>query len=172
MRQLFTIDTKDYDESGKAFVRPSVRAIIIREGKVAMVHSRKYDYYKFPGGGLEAGETNEEALARETLEEAGLRVIPCSVREYGCVHRVQKSGMPGYSRFVQDNFYYFCEVGAEVGEQHLDGYESDEGFTPVFIAPQEAIRTNREHPHGPKDQMMIEREARVLELLIREGYFD
>ena len=41
MRLLFEIDTKDYDPNGKAFVRPSVRGIIIRDGKVAMVHSLK-----------------------------------------------------------------------------------------------------------------------------------
>ena len=32
MRLLFEIDTKDYDPNGKAFVRPSVRGIIIRDG--------------------------------------------------------------------------------------------------------------------------------------------
>ena len=31
-----------------------------------MIHSLKYDYYKFPGGGIEDGESNEEALIRET----------------------------------------------------------------------------------------------------------
>ena len=43
MRLLFEIDTKDYDPNGKAFVRPSVRGIIIQDGKVAMVHSQKFD---------------------------------------------------------------------------------------------------------------------------------
>ena len=44
VRALFEIDTKDYDPNGTAFVRPSVRGIILRDGKVAMVHSLKYDY--------------------------------------------------------------------------------------------------------------------------------
>ena len=38
MHALFDIDTKDYDPKGPAFVRPSVRGIILRDGKVAMVH--------------------------------------------------------------------------------------------------------------------------------------
>ena len=90
MRLLFEMDAKDYDPDGKVFSRPSARGIIIRDGKIAMVHSLKYDYYKFPGGGIEKGESPEQALQREVAEEAGLQVIPQSIREYGLVHRVQK----------------------------------------------------------------------------------
>ena len=159
MRALFDIDTKDYDPKGPAFVRPSVRGIILRDGKVAMVHSLKYDYYKFPGGGIEAGETRPQALIREVLEE------------YGLVHRVQKSGQPGIAMFVQDNYYYLCDVQPEVQSQHLDDYEAEEHFTLEFVAPETAIQTNRLPDHGPKDQNMLEREAKVLEILMREGYF-
>lgn len=90
MRMLFELDVKNYDGNGRVFRRPSARGIIIKDGKAAMIHSRKYDYYKFPGGGIEAGETREEALAREILEEAGLCVIPGSIREYGQARRIQK----------------------------------------------------------------------------------
>ena len=90
MRLLFEMDAKDYDPDGKVFSRPSARGIIIRDGKIAMVHSLKYDYYKFPGGGIEKGESPEQTLQREVAEEAGLQVIPQSIREYGLVHRVQK----------------------------------------------------------------------------------
>ena len=55
MRLLFEMDQKDYDPTGRAFIRPSVRGILLLDGKVAMVHSLKFDYYKFPGGGIEAG---------------------------------------------------------------------------------------------------------------------
>ena len=143
MRALFDIDTKDYDPKGPAFVRPSVRGIILRDGKVAMVHSLKYDYYKFPGGGIEAGETRPQALIREVLEESGLQVRPESIREYGLVHRVQKSDQPGIAMFVQDNSYYLCDVQPEVQSQHLDDYEAEEHFTLEFVAPETAIQTNR-----------------------------
>ncbi len=55
MRLLFNLDKKDYREGGSVGVRPSVRGIIVRGGKIAMVRSKKYDYYKFPGGGNEDG---------------------------------------------------------------------------------------------------------------------
>ena len=50
MRLLFDMDLHDYDACTHSFVRNSARSIIIRDGKAAMIHSLKYDYYKFPGG--------------------------------------------------------------------------------------------------------------------------
>ena len=93
MRLLFEIDTKDYDLNGGAFIRHSARCINIKNGLVAMVYSVKYDYYKFPGGGIEENESEEHAMIRETQEEAGLVVIPESIKEYGYVHRIQKAIM-------------------------------------------------------------------------------
>ena len=165
MRLSFEMDTRDYDPNGRAFVRPSARGIILRGGKVAMVHSLKYDYYKFPGGGIEPGETPVAALCREVAEESGLRVIPDSIREFGLVHRVQKSDQKDVEVFIQDNYYYLCEVSPETEPQKLDDYEAEERFTLEYVDPDTAIRTNREKDHGPKDQRMLEREARVLELL-------
>ncbi|MCR5611484.1 MAG: NUDIX domain-containing protein [Clostridiales bacterium] len=171
MRLLFEIDKKNYGSCSRTFTRNSARAIIIRDGRIAMVHSQKFDYYKFPGGGIEPGESRKAAVIRETLEEAGLVVKPESVREYGCVHRVQRSTKDAHERFVQDNYYYFCEVSDEVMPQKLDGYEDAEGFTLEFVEPDEAIAVNRTRDHGRKDRDMIEREAKVLEMLIHEGYF-
>ena len=167
MRLLFELNTGDFDPNGTAFVRPSVRAIIRQEGKVAMVHNTKYDYYKFPGGGMNPGETQKETLIRETLEEAGLAVLPSSVLEYGYVHRVQKGTRE--DMFIQDNYYYLCDTLPERQNQSLDDYEAEECFTPVFVEPAWAIEVNRTHDHGPKDQLMLERESRVLECLIAEG---
>lgn len=168
MRLLFEMDTKDYDPNGTAFIRPSARAVIISGNKVAMVHSLKYDYYKFPGGGIEAGESPVEALIRETAEEAGLSVLPQTIQEYGYVHRVEKGDRE--DMFIQDNYYYLCAVEQQTRAQSLDGYEAEERFTLEWVAPLTAIDVNRNHGHGPKDQIMLEREARVLECLIAEQY--
>jgi len=171
MRLLFEIDTKDYDPAGRAFVRPSARALILRDGRIAMVHSLKYDYYKFPGGGIEDGEDPAAAMIREAREEAGLVVRPETVREYGYVHRIQKSGYPDTDHFIQENYYYLCEAEAALQPQRLDDYEAEERFTLEYVLPEQAIWVNRMRCHGPKDPRMIEREARVLELLLADGYF-
>ena len=113
MRLLFEMDKKDYNQCTHVFRRDSARSIIIRDGRVAMIHSLKYDYYKFPGGGINKDENPIEAMIRETREEAGLIVIPESVKEYGYVHRIQKSDKNHAQCFVQDNYYYLCEVKDE-----------------------------------------------------------
>ena len=172
MRLLFEMDKKDYGECTRSFTRDSARSIIIRNCKIAMIHSLKYDYYKFPGGGIEPGESNVDALIRETAEEAGLTVIPDSIREYGYVHRIQKSTVEMDEYFIHNNYYYLCDVEEGVNPQKLDDYESDEHFTLEYVMPESAIRSNRTKDHGPKDPVMLEREARVLEMLLSDGLIE
>ncbi|MBR2811848.1 MAG: NUDIX domain-containing protein [Solobacterium sp.] len=171
MRMLFVLDAQDYDECIRDKVRDSARAIIIRDGKAAMVHSTLYDYYKFPGGGIRSGEDPVQAMIRETREEAGLAVIPASVREFGCVHRVEKNHPDETERFIQDNFYYLCKAEDEPVPRHLDAYEQEEGFTPEFVDPETAIAVNLAAEVSPRNRQMLMREARVLRILIDEGYF-
>lgn len=54
--------------------RVSVYAVIIEEGRVLLAHRNDIDWWNLPGGGMEAGETVEEALIREVREETGLEV--------------------------------------------------------------------------------------------------
>jgi 8-oxo-dGTP pyrophosphatase MutT (NUDIX family) len=171
MRLLFSMDLKDYDDCNHSFVRNSARSIIVRNGKIALIHSLQYDYYKFPGGGIEDGEDPVAAMIRETREEAGLVVVPASVRPYGYVHRAQRSDRDPTEIFIQDNYYYLCEAKATAVAQKLDGYEAKEGYTLAWVDPLLAIDKNRHVGNCPYNRMMFEREARVLELLVDEGYF-
>lgn len=168
MRKLFDMDRKDYDPNGKFVVRPSVRGIVIRDGKLAMVHSLKYDYYKYPGGGIDPGESLEDTLIREVREEAGLPVIPHSIQEFGMVHRVQKGVLEEI--FIQDNYYFLCDVEDTPLPQSLDDYEAEERFTLEWVKPEQVIRTNLAACGGPKNPTMLMREVRVLEILMQEGY--
>jgi len=133
-----------------------------------MIHSLKYDYYKFPGGGIENCENPIEAMIRETREEAGLVVIPESVIEYGYVHRIQRSDMDATECFIQDNYYYLCKAMDQLASQQLDDYEAQESYRLEFVEPLVAIRKNCNVKNSPYNQLMFEREARVLEILIAD----
>ena len=52
----------------------------------------------------------------------------------------------------------------------MDDYEAREAYTLEFVDPMTAITKNRAVGQTPYNPMMFEREARVLELLIAEGY--
>ncbi len=59
--------------------RKRAAAVIVRDGRVLMVHERSRrsgggEWWTLPGGGLEPGETAEQAVRREVFEETGLVV--------------------------------------------------------------------------------------------------
>jgi len=61
-------------EEGIAYlVRPSAYGLIPdRSGRIALVRTPQGVY--LPGGGIESGETAEQAIVREAIEECGLAV--------------------------------------------------------------------------------------------------
>ena len=146
MRTLFVFDYKDYKEDGTVGPRPSARGIIVRDGRIAMVHSRKYDYYAFPGGGIDRDESGKDALIREVREETGLEVIPDSIKEYGLIVRKEKGAIDDL--FIQENYYYLCDVSDHMHQQELSGYEIDEDYELCWMDPEAAVKANLEHPHG------------------------
>ena len=56
--------------------RPRSGIVLVQEGKVAVIERRRAGllYYLFPGGGVEASESFEEAAVREAYEDLGLNV--------------------------------------------------------------------------------------------------
>ena len=171
MRELFVLDKKNYNPNGSVGRRPSVRGIIVRDGKLAMMHSIKYNYYKLPGGGIEGEETLVETLIREVREESGLVVIPDSIKEFGYVRRIEKGRIEDI--FIQENYYFLCEAEEEVVSQELDDYEADEKFTLEFVSIEDAIKVNETANHFEKEEVstfggMIDRENKVLSLLKEE----
>ncbi len=168
MKQLFTIDLKDYNPNSKKFYRPSVRGIIINnDGKVAMIYSQKSHFYKFPGGGIEGNETHLETLAREIKEETGMSLIPESVKEFGEVLKIQNGDESGENIIhIQQNYYYTCKVEDEIGEQNLEDGEKALDFVLKFVSIEEAIATNSVfESDNAFEKQIVERDKRILEML-------
>lgn len=56
-------------------IKVAVSAVVLDDtGRILMIRRTDNDRYAIPGGGLEAGETVSEAVAREVLEETGIDV--------------------------------------------------------------------------------------------------
>lgn len=53
-------------------VRQAMRAVLLNnKGQVALMHIGRHNIYKLPGGGVDEGESLEQAFIREMLEETG-----------------------------------------------------------------------------------------------------
>lgn len=112
-------------------------AILIEDSQVAVIerHRAGRHYFSFPGGGVDAGETVEQAVVREVEEELGLRVaVECKVaevwfrgnrQEYFLVHRL--SG----------------EFGTGQGEEYTRAAPDDPDvgtYLPVWMPISETLR--------------------------------
>ncbi|MBR6498721.1 MAG: NUDIX domain-containing protein [Clostridia bacterium] len=68
---------------GDGIINIRVGAIILKNGRFLMVGNRRSDYLYSVGGRLKFGETAEEAVKREVLEETGARM---EIDRLGFVH--------------------------------------------------------------------------------------
>lgn len=120
--------------------RKAVRAIIIRDNKILMVHTNKGDY-KFPGGGIKRLETREEALRREVTEETGY-IVERMKGEAGIIIQRNPNQFDPSGIFQMTSYYYFCDVQKNKTKQNLDKYEQDQEFSPIWIELDEVIAKN------------------------------
>ena len=161
----------DINLLGKMIFREAVRGIIKHENKLLMVYSTKDGDYKFPGGGVNAGETYEETLIREIREECGAKVTSiCS--EFGKTVDYDIPMEKEYDVFKMISYYYICDVEAILEKQILDEYEEELGFVPVWIDIDSAIEANKmiiksNTCNAPR---WTQRELFVLELLKKESF--
>jgi len=104
-------------QAEKLIFRPSVYGIIIEGEKILL--SPQWDGYDFPGGGVEKGETLEEALLREVKEETGL-----TVKKGGIIACEQDFFKSWYYKdvFCHSILMYFLCTNPE-GEISTDGFD-------------------------------------------------
>ncbi len=141
MKILATFDAKDYQNTVDVCEKCSVRAIILRDGKLAM--QRGVDgAYKIPGGGPEDGEDDRLALAREVLEETGLRVIEPTITELGEIVEIRRDLFDDSKKYVCRSRFYFCRVGEGQEELKLTSSEEAKGYELRWATPEEICAEN------------------------------
>ena len=112
-------------------MRTRAGVVLIEDDKVALIerHRAGLDYYVFPGGGMDLGETPEQAAIRETLEELGVEVS--IIQKVAIIH------------FEQSTQVYFLvervkgEFGTGTGEEfsNADPEDPQEGiYVPVWMS--------------------------------------
>ena len=60
------------EEAGEGGVVRAAGGVVVRDGRLLLVHRPKYDDWTFPKGKCEPGESDEGWAAREVEEETGL----------------------------------------------------------------------------------------------------
>lgn len=126
-------------------MRTRAGIILIENDKVALIerHRAGLDYYVFPGGGVDEGETPEQAAVREAFEELGVEVAV--KQEAAIVHF-------NYSMQV-----YFLvesvggEFGSGAGEEFTDSDPDDpvQGiYIPIWMPIEELPRHEKVFPEG------------------------
>jgi mutator protein MutT len=118
--------------------------VLIKDNKVALIerHRAGLDYFVFPGGGVDEGETPEQAAIRETMEELGIEVvIKLKVAEIQLGYK---------SRQV---YFLVEQVGGEfgtgTGEEFTDADPNDpeEGvYIPVWMPIEELPKHDKVFP--------------------------
>jgi 8-oxo-dGTP pyrophosphatase MutT (NUDIX family) len=156
--------SKGINIQGRTVHRTAVRAVILREQDLLMVLSSAVGDYKFPGGGVEDGESHEQALARELREECGASLLSVD-GELGAVIEYNIPMEADFDVFKMTSHYYFCQAGDGFDAQNLDEYEKALGFKPVWVNIDDAISMNRSQFNSDNNPDWLQREIFVLEYI-------
>lgn len=148
---------------GQVHNRLAVRAVIVQNNQLLMVKNKKGDI-KFPGGGIESGESHEEALKREVVEETGYK-LSCGIEHIGRVVERRIDQYDSDAIFEMESNYYKCELSGHRVNQSLDQYEEELGFEPVWVEIGEAIIQNKAVLDIVDRNAWVEREIYVLTCL-------
>lgn len=104
-------------------MRARAGIILIEDGKLALMerHKQGRHYFAFPGGGVDEGETDEQAAIREAYEELGIRVE--------VVQKAAEVMREGRRRQV---YFLVRWTGGEFGTGTGEEYDEPDGFNGTY----------------------------------------
>ena len=169
MKKILIMDEKNYSLDMDEIIREAVRAVIFLNGKLLMIEN-DFGETKLPGGGIEKGENEYQALMREVKEETGYDVIYESIRPFG---EIEEKRLSTHEPKIwhQISRLYFCDVKHTKGRCNYTENEKQYGFHQVTYSLDEAISKNEKMLGKEGRQAWNEREYRTL-LLIRDAVKD
>ena len=167
LHTLIHPDLKTLD--GRILERLAARAIVLQGEEILLLHTRRYNDYSFPGGGLYPGEDIVNGMHRELQEETGARNIRV-LRHYGYVEEYRPHHKPEYDLMFMRSHFYLCQTDCELGSVALEPYEQANGMTPQWINIHHAIAHNEQVIAGQQIGMglSIGRETLMLKKVARE----
>lgn len=120
--------------------RPSAYAVVIKNG--ALLVSPQFKGYDLPGGGIDLGETPEQAVVREAKEETGIDVEHPQLVALATSFYKPFKPEPGEPKAVQSILlYYVCSAkGGELSTDGFDKYEKEYARMPEWL-PLEKLDT-------------------------------
>lgn len=114
-------------------IRYGARGILKREdGCIAVFNKKAKNEYKLPGGGIDEGETPEEAFKREILEETGC--VAGSIEFMGITKELKS-----HDNFQQISHVYTASVVEDTGILKRTQKEIDEGGNLLWLTPEDAL---------------------------------
>ena len=166
MKCLTVIKDSNIDLSIKTIKREAARGIIIKNNKVLMIHSKYFDDYTFPGGGLENEESIEETLFREMREEVGATNLKI-ISSIGYVDEYRSYYSEVCYNLFQRSHFFICTSDKFIDPQ-LESYEIKHGYESVWVDIEQAI----EHNKSQKNQTTAKRrEIFMLEYLKKQSSY-
>ncbi|MFI5734783.1 NUDIX domain-containing protein [Kribbella sp. NPDC051587] len=138
---LGTFTAPGLPADGRVVERTAVRGVLFDGPRLLLLGSRHGDF-KFPGGGVEAGESFAAALVREFQEECAYDGVVVGA-ELGTTREEVAAEDTEYEVFGMTSHYFACSGGTAMGAQQLEGYEAELELTPRWVTVAEALAANR-----------------------------